>query len=32
VVKVFFPDRGSYSAPRQVDLPPGAVETLGFRP
>jgi serine/threonine protein kinase len=31
-VKVFFPDRGTYSAPRRVDLAPGAVETLGFHP
>jgi len=31
-VKVFFPDRGTYSAPRRIDLSPGAVETLGFRP
>jgi serine/threonine protein kinase len=31
-VKVFFPDRGSYSVPRNVDLAPGAVKTLGFRP
>jgi hypothetical protein len=31
-VKVFFPDRGAYSAPHRVDLSPGEVETLGFRP
>ena len=31
-VKVFFPDRGTFSATRAVELAPGATRSLGFSP